>query len=239
MPVEPEYVFVQECPLCNHSHQFPIQIEFAIAVGMVDTIQPLYSEQKYFTLLFTCPSRNLTFSYRFSLMESPNKKIAGVTVLPLDDKTVGRFKEKELPHSFLASSLSPHNQAIYEAGKALLNDSISTTHKFCESMITISLSAIPIYLGLLSLFLPKSSPLNLIHGIVAILPVVLFLLSTIIFVFGFMPVQVVFSLDVIEKIEDARNQIIRRRTNVSKVGFSVFIVGVCSATIISLMMLGL
>ena len=47
---------------------------------------------------------------------------------------------------------TPHNDAIYEAGKTLLIDSITTGREFCKFMITMSTSAIPIYLGLLKFF---------------------------------------------------------------------------------------
>ena len=55
---------------------------------------------------------------------------------------------------------TPHNKALYEAGKSLLIDSINTGREFCKFMITISTSAIPIHLGLLKFVLPEKYTLN-------------------------------------------------------------------------------
>ena len=43
-----------------------------------------------------------------------------------------------------AQPITPHNDALYEAGKKLLVDSIETGREFCKLMITTWLSAIPI-----------------------------------------------------------------------------------------------
>ena len=52
--------------------------------------------------------------------------------------------------------LSPHNEALYEAGKEMLISSISTAREFCKFMITVLTGAIPLYLGLLKFVLPEN-----------------------------------------------------------------------------------
>ena len=73
--------------------------------------------------------------------------------------------------------VSPHNKAIYEAGKTILIDSIRTGREFCQSMIKISIGAIPIYLGILGFILPNDYSLGISSGLVMVLPAIMFLFS--------------------------------------------------------------
>lgn len=45
-----------------------------------------------------------------------------------------------------AEPLSPHNEALYEAGKEMLKSSMTTGRDFCQFMITVSSGAIPTFL---------------------------------------------------------------------------------------------
>lgn len=119
---------------------------------------------------------------------------------------------------------TPHNDAIYEAGKTLLIDSITTGREFCKFMITMSTSAIPIYLGLLKFVLPEKYTLNLCQGIYAILPAIIFLFAAIIFTIGYYPQMGKFSLDIVEEIEAERTKTIKRRQILTWIGFSIFII---------------
>src|SRR5438067_13809864 len=84
-------------------------------------------------------------------------------------------------------TLTPHNKALYEAGKTLLVESITVSRDFCKFMITLATSAIPIHLGLLKFVLPEHYVLSLRQGILASTPAVFFLLSAIIFTIGYYP----------------------------------------------------
>ena len=57
-------------------------------------------------------------------------------------------------------SITPHNEAVYEAGKELLKNSPDTGRDFCKFMTTISIGAIPIYLSIFFILrgLSKNSP---------------------------------------------------------------------------------
>jgi hypothetical protein len=46
--------------------------------------------------------------------------------------------------------VTPHNRALYEAGKTILTESLKTGREFCQFMTTTSLAAVPVYLGLLT-----------------------------------------------------------------------------------------
>ncbi|MBN1186446.1 MAG: hypothetical protein JXB49_29490 [Bacteroidales bacterium] len=119
---------------------------------------------------------------------------------------------------------TPHNEAIYEAGKTLLVESITTGREFCKFMITMSTSAIPIYLGLLKFVLPEKYILSLSQGIFAVIPAFVFLIAAIIFTIGYYPQIGKFSLDIVEEIEAEREKTIKNRRLLTWIGFTFFIV---------------
>lgn len=129
------------------------------------------------------------------------------------------------------SAVTPHNRALYEAGKMLLTDSITTGRDFCKFMISLSTGAIPIYLGLLKFVLPEHYTLSLQQGVLAIIPVVLFLIASIVFTIGYYPQVSQFSLDVIDEIEKERTRTIFRRKKLSLIGFSIFLIGTVNAIV--------
>jgi hypothetical protein len=137
-------------------------------------------------------------------------------------KTLSKNKGSEVEILSIAD-VSPHSKALYEAGKSLLIDSVTTAREFCKSMITISASAIPIYLGILSYLLPKEYELGVRAGITISGPAVGLLLASAIFVIGYLPITSKFSLDVIEEIEQERDKVIKHRNKFVRVGLIVFI----------------
>jgi len=122
--------------------------------------------------------------------------------------------------------VSPHNKAIYELGKSMLNDSISTGREFCKFMITLSTGAIPVYLSILSFLLPEDYELGFVKSLIATLPGLAFLLCIVVFTIGFFPIMSNFSLDVVDEIEEAREKTIQRRVKLIKLGFSIFVIAI-------------
>jgi hypothetical protein len=130
------------------------------------------------------------------------------------------------------TEISPHNKAVYEAGKTMLVDSITTGRQFCQFMITTSAGAIPIYLGVLAFILPKNYALGMLIGIMVAMPAIIFLIASVVFAIGFLPVVAPFSLDIVEEIEKERNKIIQHRSRLIKIGFSTFVLGSFLAIIV-------
>lgn len=130
-----------------------------------------------------------------------------------------------------AIPISPHHKALYEAGKVILADSLNAGREFCKSMIGTSTGAIPIYLGILAFIFPEHYSWELLGGALVILPPLGFLISSIIFVFGYMPSGGAISLDVIEEIENERNRLIRHRRHFVRWGIALFSISTLLAII--------
>lgn len=128
--------------------------------------------------------------------------------------------------------LSPHDKAVLESGKTLLIDSISTAREFCHSMIGYSAGAIPIYLGIMAFIFPENYTLGVTAGIVVAFPAIMFLLASIAFTVGYLPIKTEFSLDLYEEIERERNKIIQHRSKLIIIGFSIFTIGTLSAILV-------
>jgi hypothetical protein len=125
--------------------------------------------------------------------------------------------------------ISPHNKALYEAGKAILVDSINIAREFCKFMIGTSIGAIPIYLGLLKYFLPENYSLGKIAGFTIAFPALVFLLASILFTLGYLPGKSEFSLDIVEEIKENRDIILNRLNRFIWIGLFVFILGLVLA----------
>lgn len=121
------------------------------------------------------------------------------------------------------STISPHSKALYETGKAILLDTVSTGREFCKSMIGVSTGAIPIYLGILTFLLPKEFGLGISAGWTIALPAIGFLVTSLLFTFGYLPVSGKFSLDIVEEIEGALEKIINSRKRFIWSGLVVFV----------------
>lgn len=133
--------------------------------------------------------------------------------------------------------ITAHNEALLEAGKVLLIQSIEIGRDFCKFMISICAGAIPVYLGLLKFVLSDSHAFTVWQSVFVISCLVLFAGALLVFVFGFFPQRSLFSLDIAEVIEKERKTTIRRRYACSVAGLVVFLVGVVigAVSIISLL----
>lgn len=135
-------------------------------------------------------------------------------------------------------AVTPHNRAIYEAGKTMLIDSLKTGRDFCQFMITLNTGAISVYLALLTFLLPKNYSLSLLNGMLDTGPAILFLLSAIIFAIGFFPRVDSFSLDIISEIEQVWGSIIQWRKKLTTIGFGVFVTAAVYAIIMVMVNIG-
>lgn len=136
------------------------------------------------------------------------------------------------------SGLSPYSQAIYEIGKSMLIDSLETGREFCKFMTTFSISAIPIYLGLLTFIIPENYVLGSAAGLTISLPAIAFLTASVVFALGYLPTKSKISLELIEEIEKERNRIIQRRSVYITIGVTVFILACLAAIYVVIINIG-
>lgn len=130
------------------------------------------------------------------------------------------------------SSISPHNKAIYEAGKKMLVDSIDVGREFCKSMITVSTGAIPVYIALLKVVgVESTSRFSNTLNVLFILPCMFFLSGTVVYIIGYFPRAGIFSLDVVEEVNDARKRLILRRRRMIVLATCLFVIGMFIAII--------
>ena len=143
------------------------------------------------------------------------------------------LEEKVIAGQPLASS--PHEDAIYEAGKSILLESVAIGRDFCKFMITVSTGAIPLYIGLLKFIYPNDSQTNSSNCelFFMLLPCILFLISSTLFIFGLLPKFKRFSLDSYEETEAARGSMIERRMCFIWLGVSFFAVAIFISSIIT------
>lgn len=143
------------------------------------------------------------------------------------------------PDLLEGSPLSPHDEAILEAGKALIVESVETGRELCKFMIGVATGAVPIYVGLLNLIKPKEYVFSGVERVLVVLPAALFVISALIFAAGFYPTMKRFSLDVIEEVERVRTESIRRRRLFAITGFVVLVIGMAFAVHVSLIVMPL
>jgi len=163
-----------------------------------------------FVRLFTCPVTESQFEATLILSES----------------AVDRSKEVEIRE---VGGRSPHNEGLYEAGKALLVESIEVGRDFCKSMITIATGSIPVYLALVGLAVGKEFRPSLGEGIVLVLGPAGFLLSATAFAIGYFPKKSAFSLDMPSEIETARTSTLDKRKLWATIGFGMLLLGIVLA----------
>ena len=147
--------------------------------------------------------------------------------------------EHKIP-SVVAAVLSPHNRALYEAGKKLLVDSIETGRDYCKTMISGTVAAVPVYLGMLKfvgIVNARGQDWRMLAVTLIWLPCAVFLTSSVVFTIGYFPSTGRFSLDIIEEIEVARQRVITRRSRFIVIGTVLFVLGVALAALNLLVLL--
>jgi hypothetical protein len=123
----------------------------------------------------------------------------------------------------------PHSAALYEAGKALLVESVQIGREFCKFMVGVATGAIPTYLALVGLATGKNYRPDFMEGVLLLVPPALFLVAAGIFAYGYFPVRTEVSLELPDDIDRARKSNMDRRATCSLVGFIVFGIAVLGA----------
>jgi hypothetical protein len=135
--------------------------------------------------------------------------------------------------------ITPHNKAIYDAGRKLIVESIDIGREFCKFMIGVSTGAIPVYLAILKILGVENVSRRSLSAwivIITILPCILFLVSTGMYVLGYFPNTGTFSLDIVQEIETTRKKVLSYRkrwiTFATITFFTAFFISMMNAVMI-------
>lgn len=126
-------------------------------------------------------------------------------------------------------NLTPHNKALYEAGKKMLIDSVDIGREFCKFMTTTTLGAIPIYVALIKFVIPQDYVFKQTDLWLFISPFA-FLVASILFVLGYFPQKGSLALDLPDEIEKERSKTIERRQKYALWGFIIFCLGILTGS---------
>jgi len=127
---------------------------------------------------------------------------------------------------------SDESKIILEQGIKMRFDSIAICRNFAKTMVSISFTAIPVYLGLLKLVLHKELTTNIGTAIIIILPPVIYLIDTIIFIFAYLPKKFNVYDRLPDNTEEERNRVLRRRLLLIHIGTSIFFIATIVAILI-------
>jgi hypothetical protein len=212
---------ISKCPVCGKSHQYSLTIvRSSYMFGVSEDDAPA---EKHMRRLFTCPKTGTEFEGTVFLPDDPKNKIVSLAVDGLIDHGASEGAPASNVEVELLAALSPHSKALFEVGKAILLDSLTTGREFCSSMIGVSTGAIPLYLGILTFLLPENFVLGFAAGLIIATPAIGFLLAATLFTFGYLPLSGKISLELPEEIEQALEKNINHRKRFIWSGMTVFV----------------
>jgi len=228
MPNE-SYVDVQ-CPLCSQLHRYGLTVNRTTVLSMASGREGAMRNRRF----FHCPVKDQALKGVLDTQSECGTLLTDIAY-SASDNTLGPDaapRPSVVPVRIMKGiEMSPHNRALLDAGRAMLNGSIEVAREFSKHMITVSISAIPVYLSVLGFLrpdrtrtVPKFQPLT-------VAPIACFLLAFFAFTTAFMPKTSQFSLDVPGEIELEREKIIRRRRILISIGQILFATGIVVAVI--------
>jgi hypothetical protein len=126
-------------------------------------------------------------------------------------------------------ALTPDTQAVLELGKRLFSDALESGRDTCKFLVTISASAVPVYVALLRLvvsdrFVPSRAEAGII-----LVPGVFFLAAIVVAADALRPSRSAIRLNVVEDIVGYRDQVLKRRARAASISFWCFSGGILLA----------
>jgi hypothetical protein len=122
--------------------------------------------------------------------------------------------------------LTPDGQAVLELGRKLYMDSVETVRDTCKLLVTLSASAIPVYVALLRIVVRESVQMTLLQTCLFVLPGVCFLASMLVAALGLRPIKDSISLSVLEDIVRYRDKLLKKRGGAAQTALVLFGAGV-------------
>jgi formate hydrogenlyase subunit 3/multisubunit Na+/H+ antiporter MnhD subunit len=130
--------------------------------------------------------------------------------------------------------VSLENHILYDFGKKMLEDSAGVGREFAATMMKFSISAIPVYIGLISLRSKLGSTESYGDIRPLLFPPVLFLAATLFFVAGYYPRILEISIAIPEEIYENYRRSYNRTKIWNSLGLVVFIGAIVAASYVAL-----
>jgi len=118
--------------------------------------------------------------------------------------------------------VSTQDQAILDAGKSLLANSITTGRDFAKTMAPVCTGAITLYFVGLKVVAPNKSQFSVWDGLVVVVPAMAFVIASAFFVAAYTPTLKSISLNVLTDVSDALDAITVRQHRWNRNGLWVF-----------------
>lgn len=118
------------------------------------------------------------------------------------------------------------DELMLEYGKNAFLKTNNVLRDFCKFMITFTVGAIPVFLGILGLVISTDDILSATQIAFIYIPFVIFIASSIIFLVGYFPKFQKLPLDDVLKIEEHRETIYNKRKLLIILGLSLFLLGI-------------
>lgn len=122
--------------------------------------------------------------------------------------------------------ITPQNEVLLEAGKAMFLNSLDVGRDFCKTMITVCSAAIPVHVALVGLAAGKEFNFHIANGALALVGPALYLGALSVFAYGYFPSRGALSVEEVDSVEKARVGTINRRYDSAQLGTVVFVLGV-------------
>jgi hypothetical protein len=121
--------------------------------------------------------------------------------------------------------LSPHDQAIMEAGKALLTSSITTGRDYAKTMAPVCTASITLFFTVLKVIAPNKSKFEPAEVVSVMIPTLLFLAAAICYTFAYVPKIRPLWLDSLAGIDQMTSDLIRKREPWNRRGLWLYVAG--------------
>jgi len=198
---------VDPCPLCGKVHTYGPEIKrIAVMRRLVVTLPPDIDERTM--RLFVCPEKQSMFQ----------------ALVPTEEG------EHEITEAFPAS---PQSTALFESAKQILSTSVEVGRTFSQFMITLNATLIPVYLGILKFIGIDKKLASSVLGIklMYLISPLFLLISCALFILAYFPRYSQYSLEILDEISSAHEQIIKERKKWIFWASIMFLVGMLVAII--------
>jgi hypothetical protein len=121
--------------------------------------------------------------------------------------------------------LTPQDEALLEAGKAMLLDSVEVGRSLCTTMITLATAALGAHATLIALAAGKEFEFDLGTGAIALAGTVFYMAAICVFVVAYFPKRGELSLEDLTSITRFRDSTLLHRQKWSIAGTVLFVLG--------------